>query len=163
MVDQAIVDKVKKLKQDMGDDPKVLLTMLEYMKQTSTEIDVLKEKIENMHEIIVQTFIMNKGFKMWEKIGISDYDYGEGKVQDPSFTISTNWETISGILTGKIDGTMASMIGNIQFDGNLEDIAEYGEYLAFASKTLEEKQMPSGIVYFSQISAEGVTSNVPTK
>lgn len=138
MVDQAIIDKVQKLRKDMGDDPKALLTMQELMKQASAEIDDLKEELEDIDQFIGQMVISDKNYKIWVKIGDGVYDYGEGEDANASFTMTCNWETMAGMMTGEIDGTSAYMSGDMQIDGNLQDVMAYGEYSSFAAETLQE-------------------------
>ena len=138
MVDQDIIDKVQKLRTDMGDDPKNLLVMQELMKQASAEIDDLKEELEDIDQFIGQMVVSDKEFKMWVKIGDGVYDYGEGEIADASFTMTANWETMAGMMTGEVDGTSAYMAGDLQIDGNLQDVMAYGEYASFAAETMEE-------------------------
>ena len=138
MVDQEIIDKVQKLREDMGDDPKNLLVMQELMKQASAEIDDLKEELEDIDQFIGQMVVTDKGFKMWVKIGDGVYDYGEGEDANASFTMSANWETMAGMMTGEVDGTSAYMSGDLQIDGNLQDVMAYGEYASFAAETMQE-------------------------
>ncbi len=138
MVDQAIIDKVTELRKDMGEDPKALLTMQELIKQASAEIDDLKEELADIDQIIGQMVIPDKDYKMWVKIGDGVYDYGEGEDANASFTMTCNWETMSGMMTGEVDGTSAYMSGDMQIDGNLQDVMAYGEYSSFAAETLQE-------------------------
>ena len=138
MVDQAVIDEVKKLRENMGDDPKALLTMQELMKQASAEIDDLKEELEDIDVFVGQMVISDKDWKMWVKIGDGVYEYGEGEAADASFTMTCNWETMSGMMTGEVDGTSAYMSGDMQIDGNLQDVMAYGEYSSFAAETLQE-------------------------
>ena len=138
MVDQDIIDKVQKLRTDMGDDPKNLLVMQELMKQASAEIDDLKEELEDIDQFIGQMVVSDKEFKMWVKIGDGVYDYGEGETADASFTMTANWETMAGMMTGEVDGTSAYMSGDLQIDGNLQDVMAYGEYASFAAETMQE-------------------------
>ena len=138
MVDQAIIDKVQELRKDMGDDPKNLLTMQELMKQASAEIPDLKEELEDIDQFIGQIVISDKDWKMWVKLGDGVYDYGEGGDDKASFTMTANWETMSGMMTGEVDGTSAYMSGDMQIDGNLQDVMAYGEYASFAAETMQE-------------------------
>ena len=138
MVDQAILDEVAKLRENMGDDPKALLTMQELMKQASAEIDDLKEELEDIDQFVGQMVIADKDWKMWVKIGDGVYEYGEGETADASFTMTCNWETMAGMMTGEVDGTSAYMSGDMQIDGNLQDVMAYGEYSSFAAETLQE-------------------------
>jgi putative sterol carrier protein len=138
MVDQAIIDEVTKLRENMGDDPKALLTMQELMKQASAEIPDLKEELEDIDQLIGQIVISDKDWKMWVKMGDGVYEYGEGAAEDASFTMTANWETMAGMMTGEVDGTSAYMSGDMQIDGNLQDVMAYGEYASFAAETMQE-------------------------
>ena len=138
MVDQAIIDEVTKLRENMGDDPKALLTMLELLKQASAEIDDLKEELEDIDQFIGQIVISDKDWKMWVKMGDGVYEYGEGGDDNASFTMTANWETMAGMMTGEVDGTSAYMSGDMQIDGNLQDVMAYGEYASFAAETMQE-------------------------
>ena len=138
MVDQEIIDKVQILRTDMGDDPKNLLVMQELMQQASAEIDDLKEELEDIDQFVGQMVVSDKGFTMWVKIGDGVYDYGEGEDANASFTMSANWETMAGMMTGEVDGTSAYMSGDLQIDGNLQDVMAYGEYASFAAETMQE-------------------------
>ena len=139
MVDKALADEVQKLRKDMGDDPKAMLTMQELMKQASAEIDDLKEELEDIDQFIGQMVISDKDWKMWVKIGDGAYEYGEGEDANASFTMTCNWETMAGISTGEVDGTSAYMSGDLQIDGNLQDVMAYGEFISFAGETLQEQ------------------------
>jgi len=138
MVDQAIIDEVQKLRENMGDDPKKLLVFQELMKQASAEIDDLKEELEDIDQFVGQVVVSDKDFKMWVKIGDGTYEYGEGEDANASFTMSANWETHAGMMTGEVDGTSAYMSGDMQIDGNLQDVMAYGEYASFAAETMQE-------------------------
>ncbi len=148
MVDQAILDEVKKLRENMGEDPKALLTMQELMKQASAEIPDLKEELEDIDQFIGQIVISDKDWKMWVKMGDGVYEYGEGGDDNASFTMTAKWEkenlfqvfflAMAGMMTGEVDGTSAYMSGDMQIDGNLQDVMAYGEYASFAAETMEE-------------------------
>ena len=122
----------------MGDDPKKILKIFELMKQASAEIEDLQEELEDIDQFVGQMVIEDKDFKWWVKIGDGVYDYGEGEESDPSFTMSGNWETMSGLMTGQVDGTSAYMSGDLKIEGNLQDTMAYGEYMGFAAETLAD-------------------------
>ncbi len=138
MVDEALANEVKKLRDEGMSDPKDVLKIFELMKQASAEIDDLKEELEDIDQFVGQMVAEDKDFKWWVKIGDGAFDYGEGAAEDPSFTMSANWETMSGLMSGEVDGTSAYMSGDLKIEGNLQDTMAYGEYLAFAAETLQE-------------------------
>ena len=45
---------------------------------------------------------------------------------------------MAGMMTGEVDGTSAYMSGDMQIDGNLQDVMAYGEYASFAAETMQE-------------------------
>lgn len=139
MVDMDLANEVKGIRdKGMGDDPKLILKIFELMKQASAEIDDLKEELEDIDEFVGQMVIEDKGFKWWVKIGDGNFDYGEGEGADPSFTMSANWATMGGLMSGEVDGTSAYMSGDLKIEGNLQDTMAYGEFLAFAAETMAE-------------------------
>jgi len=138
MVDEALANEVKKLRDDGLSDPKDVLKIFELMKQASAEIDDLKEELEDIDQFVGQMVVEDKDYKWWVKIGDGAFDYGEGEGADPSFTMTANWETLSGLMSGEVDGTSAYMSGDLKIEGNLQDTMAYGEYLAFAAETLQE-------------------------
>lgn len=139
MVDENLANEVREIRdKGMGDDPSKVLKIFELMKQASAEIDDLKEELEDIDEFIGQMVVEDKDYKWWVKIGDGNFDYGEGETSDPSFTMSGNWETMGGLMTGEIDGTSAYMSGDLKIEGNLQDTMAYGEYMGFAAETLQE-------------------------
>jgi len=138
MVDEALANEVKKLRDEGMSDPKGVLKIFELMKQASAEIDDLKEELEDIDQFVGQMVVEDKAFKWWVKIGDGAFDYGEGAAEDPSFTMTANWETMGGLMSGEVDGTSAYMSGDLKIEGNLQDTMAYGEYLAFAAETLQE-------------------------
>lgn len=138
MVDEALANEVRKIRDEGMSDSKDILKIFELMKQASAELDDLKEELEDIDQFVGQLVIEDKGFKWWAKIGDGIFDYGEGEGEDPSFTMSANWDTMSGLMSGEIDGTSAYMSGDLKIEGNLQDTMAFGEYLAFAAETLQE-------------------------
>ncbi|MFX1256840.1 MAG: SCP2 sterol-binding domain-containing protein [Promethearchaeota archaeon] len=139
MVDENLANEVRELtEKGLGDDPKNVLKIFELMKQASAEIDDIKEELEDIDQFIGQMVVDDRDFKYWVKIGDGVFDYGEGEQENPSFTMSSNWETTSGLMTGEIDGTSAYMSGDLKIEGNLQDTMAYGEFMAFAAETLRD-------------------------
>ena len=99
-----LANEVKELRdKGMGDDPKLILKIFELMKQASAEIEDLQEELEDIDEFVGQMVIEDKDFKWWVKIGDGNFDYGEGEGSDPSFTMSANWATMGGLMSGEIN------------------------------------------------------------
>ncbi len=140
MVDEKVAAAVKEMYEtgSIKEDPKNVLTLMELVKQVSGEVDDLKEELDDIDEFVGQMVITDKDFKYWLKIGDGKFDYGEGTVEDPSFTMSANWETMGGLMTGDVDGTSAYMSGDLQIEGNLQDTMAYGEFLGLVMETIQE-------------------------
>ncbi len=140
MVDEKVAAAVKEMYEtgSIKEDPKNVLTLMELVKQVSGEVDDLKEELDDIDEFVGQMVITDKDFKYWLKIGDGKFDYGEGPVEDPSFTMSANWETMGGLMTGDVDGTSAYMSGDLQIEGNLQDTMAYGEFLGLVMETIQE-------------------------
>ena len=68
MVDEALANEVKKLRDDGMSDPKDVLKIFELMKQASAEIDDLKEELEDIDQFIGQMVIEDKDFKWWKEL-----------------------------------------------------------------------------------------------
>jgi len=140
LVDMNLAREVKELRESgkLNEDPKNILKSMELMKQASAEIDSLKEELEDMDQIVSQFVISDPNFKYWLKAGKGIFEFGEGETDDPSFTMKTTWKTLSGMLSGEVDGTAAYMSGDLQIEGNLQDVMGYGELLRLAGEELQK-------------------------
>ena len=122
MVDESLLKKMKAA-QDAGaasasaDD---MLMVFDFIKQISTENEDLKEELEDM-DIAIQMIITDADKKNWLTVKEGALDFGEGDVENPSFTMSSTLEVGAGILMGEVDATSAYMAGDITVEGNLQD------------------------------------------
>lgn len=139
MVDEALLRDLKE-KMDAGagaatvaDIPKVF----EYFVQVAKENDDLKEELEDM-DIVVQQVLTDVGKKFWLKAQEGKLSYGEGDVDNPSFTFSCTMEVGSGMLFGEVDATSAYMAGDITVEGNLQDAMAFQEIIELAMEAFED-------------------------
>jgi putative sterol carrier protein len=122
MVDESLLKDLKAA-QDAGagsasvDD---MMKVFAFIKQVSTENEDLKEELEDM-DIAIQMVITDADKKFWLSVKEGDLDFGDGEVENPSFTMSSNLEVGAGILMGEVDATSAYMAGDITVEGNLQD------------------------------------------
>lgn len=122
MVDESLLKNIKAA-QDAGassasaDD---VMRMYEFVKQISKENEDLKEELEDM-DIAISMIITDSDKKYWLTVKEGDLDFGEGDVDNPSFTMSSTLEVGAGILMGEVDATSAYMAGDITVEGNLQD------------------------------------------
>jgi len=140
MVDENLAKDLVKMKENgtMSEDPKNMLKLMELIKQVSLENEDLIEELESMDEILAQMVITDKDFKWWIKLGDGKFSYGEGEDQNASFSMLSDWKTLSGVMTGEIDGTVVYMSGTLKMEGNVQDTMAFGDYFQFAMEILEE-------------------------
>ena len=139
MVDEDLLKKIKAA-QDAGaasasaDDLKL---MYEFVKQISTENEDLKEELEDM-DIAISQILTDIDKKYWLTVREGDLQYGEGDVDNPSFTMSSTLEVGAGILMGEVDATSAYMAGDITVEGNLQDAMAFQEIIELALEAYED-------------------------
>ena len=139
MVDEALLKELKE-KMDAGADsatvediPKVF----EFFKQLADENEDLKEELEDM-DITVQQVLTDVGKKFWLTAKDGKLDYGEGDVDNPSFTFSCTMAVGAGMIYGEVDATSAYMAGDITVEGNLQDAMAFQEIIELAVEAFED-------------------------
>ncbi|MBY8989225.1 MAG: SCP2 sterol-binding domain-containing protein [Candidatus Lokiarchaeota archaeon] len=139
MVDESLLKDLKAA-QDAGasgasvDD---MMKVFAFIKQVSTENEDLKEELEDM-DIAIQMVITDADKKFWLSVKEGDLDFGDGEVENPSFTMSSNLEVGAGILMGEVDATSAYMAGDITVEGNLQDAMAFQEIIELALEAYED-------------------------
>ena len=139
MVDEDLLKKIKGA-QDAGASSATveeLKLMYEFTKQISTENEDLKEELEDM-DIAIQQILTDVDKKYWLTVKEGDLQYGEGDVDNPSFTMSSTLEVGAGILMGEVDATSAYMAGDITVEGNLQDAMAFQEIIELALEAYED-------------------------
>ncbi|GAH35302.1 unnamed protein product, partial [marine sediment metagenome] len=104
----------------------VIAKMLQFMKEISGENEDLKEELEDM-EIAISLVFTDADKKFWLTVKEGALDYGEGDIENPSFTLSSTLEVGAGIVMGEVDATSAYMAGDITVEGNLQDAMAFQE------------------------------------
>ncbi|MFX1589323.1 MAG: SCP2 sterol-binding domain-containing protein [Promethearchaeota archaeon] len=120
-----------------GADVGVTLKMFELFKQIGEENEDLKEELEDM-DITVQMIVTDSDAKYWMKATEGSLTYGEGDVDNPSFTFSATKEVGLGMLFGEVDATSAYMAGDITVEGNLQDAMAFQEIIELAIEAIED-------------------------
>ena len=139
MVDESLLKELKAA-QEAGaasasaDD---LAKVFEFIEQISTENEDLKEELEDM-DIAIQMVISDIDRKNWLTVKEGVLDFGEGDVDNPSFTMSSTLEVGAGILMGEVDATSAYMAGDITVEGNLQDAMAFQEIIELALEAYED-------------------------
>ncbi|MFO7797247.1 MAG: SCP2 sterol-binding domain-containing protein [Promethearchaeati archaeon] len=139
MVDQALLNEMKE-KFEAGAanaDPDDALKVYELYKQLAEESEDLKEELEDM-DIAVQMILTDIDKKFWVKAKEGTLEYGEGEIDDPSFTFSATSEVGAGMLYGEVDATSAYMAGDITVEGNLQDAMAFQEIIELAMEAFED-------------------------
>ena len=139
MVDESLLKDLKAA-QDAGassasvDD---MMKVFAFIKDVSTSNEDLKEELEDM-DIAIQMVITDADKKFWLSVKEGDLDFGDGEVENPSFTMSSNLEVGAGILMGEVDATSAYMAGDITVEGNLQDAMAFQEIIELALEAYED-------------------------
>ncbi|MHA2431263.1 MAG: SCP2 sterol-binding domain-containing protein [Promethearchaeota archaeon] len=139
MVEDALLNEIKE-KIDAGAaaaDVKDTLKMFELFKQIAEENEDLKEELEDM-DIAIQMNITDGDAKFWLKAHDGTMEFGEGEVDNPSFTFSATKEVGAGMLFGEVDATSAYMAGDITVEGNLQDAMAFQEIIELALEAYED-------------------------
>ena len=139
MVDESLLKDLKAA-QDAGasaasvDD---MMKVFAFIKDVSTSNEDLKEELEDM-DIAIQMVITDADKKFWLSVKEGNLDFGDGEVENPSFTMSSNLEVGAGILMGEVDATSAYMAGDITVEGNLQDAMAFQEIIELALEAYED-------------------------
>jgi putative sterol carrier protein len=139
MVDEALLKEVKE-KMDAGaaaSDVNDTLKVYELFRQVAEENEDLKEELEDM-DIAIQMVITDANKRFWLKAHDGTMEFGEGDVDNPSFTFSATKEVAAGMLFGEVDATSAYMAGDITVEGNLQDAMAFQEIIELALEALED-------------------------
>ncbi|MFX0142531.1 MAG: SCP2 sterol-binding domain-containing protein [Candidatus Hodarchaeota archaeon] len=139
MVDESLLKKIKAA-QDAGASSasaEDVMLMYEFIKQISKENEDLKEELEDM-DIAISMIITDLDKKYWLTVKEGNLDFGEGDVDNPSFTMSSTLEVGAGILMGEVDATSAYMAGDITVEGNLQDAMAFQEIVELALEAYED-------------------------
>ncbi|TXT65771.1 MAG: hypothetical protein BAJALOKI3v1_70073 [Promethearchaeota archaeon] len=139
MVDEALVNELKE-KFDAGAaaaEPDDALKCFQLFEQVADEMEDLKEELEDM-DIAVQMILTDADKKFWVKASEGNLEYGEGDVDNPSFTFSATKEVGLGMLFGEVDATSAYMAGDITVEGNLQDAMAFQEIIELAMEGFED-------------------------
>ncbi|MHA1439449.1 MAG: SCP2 sterol-binding domain-containing protein [Promethearchaeota archaeon] len=125
---------------DAGADaatPEHIPKVYEFFKQVAEENEDLKEELEDM-DITVQQVLTDVNKKFWLKAKDGKLEYGEGDVENPSFTFSCTMAVGAGMILGEVDATSAYMAGDITVEGNLQDAMAFQEIIELAIEAFED-------------------------
>ena len=128
MVNSELLNEVKLKLSDSSAMPGDVLKLFEIYKQISSELEGLRDEFEDMAmldmEFLGQIIISDDNKKFWLKFKEGKVDYGEGDIDNPSLTFTTNMATFAGILFGTIEISSAHEAGDVSFDGSSEALMD---------------------------------------
>ena len=139
MVDEGLLKALKE-KFDAGADaakPEDMMDVFKFFEAVSKENEDLAEELEDM-DIAVQQILTDVDKKYWIKAQNGDISYGEGEIDNPSFTFSCTMAVGAGMLFGEVDATSAYMAGDITVEGNLQDAMAFQEIIELAMEAFED-------------------------
>jgi len=128
IVNSELLNEIKLKLSDGSAMPGDCLKIFEIYKQVSLELAGLREEFDDMAMLdmnfLGQIIISDENKKFWLKFKEGKVDYGEGDVDNPSLTFTTNMATFTGILFGTIEISGAHDAGDVSFDGGSEALMD---------------------------------------
>lgn len=139
MVDESLLKEIKTIQEKGAASASAdeLMKMYAFIKEISLENEDLKEELEDM-DIAISLVLTDSDRKTWMTVKEGVLEYGEGDVENPSFTMSSTLEVGAGILLGEVDATSAYMAGDITVEGNLQDAMAFQEIIELALEAYED-------------------------
>ena len=128
MVDKSLVSDMK----DMINagaataDADAMLKSFELIKQISEEVDFLKADVEES-DYTCQMVLSDVKQEYWIKISKGEVDYGKGKFENPSFTITSSKDVGLGLFFGKVDANIVAPLGKIGVSGTQTNLRLFQE------------------------------------
>jgi len=119
MVDESLVKEIKEVLNagaaaGEADD---LLKSFELIKQVTQEVDYLKGDVEES-DYTCQIVFSDLKKEYWITISKGKVEYGAGKFDDPSVTITASKDIGLGLFLGEIDANIVSPLGKLGVGGN---------------------------------------------
>jgi len=84
-------------------------------------VDYLKEDVEES-DYTIQLVLSDIEKEYWIKINKGDVDYGKGKHDSPTATLTTSKDVGLGMLLGLVDANVVSPLGKIIPKGNITHV-----------------------------------------
>jgi putative sterol carrier protein len=106
-------------------------------------VDLANENEEIQDEIAdanvrVQMVLTDADNKYWLRVEEGKMSWGEGTIDDPTFTFSAAKKIGIGMLFGEVDATSAYMAGDITVEGNLQDAMFFQEIIELSMEIFED-------------------------
>lgn len=136
------MDKVRKLKEKMEAGADAATTddiplVYGFFVDLANENEEIQDEIADAN-VRVQMVLTDAGKKFWLKVEDGKMSWGEGDIEDPTFTFSAVTKIGLGMLFGEVDATSAYMAGDITVEGNLQDAMFFQEIIELSIEIYED-------------------------
>ena len=128
MVNKSLVEDIKgMLKAEAGArEADEVLKSFELIKQLTPEVDYLKVDVEES-DYTCQIVFSDVKKEYWISISKGKVEYGAGKRDNPSVTITTSKEIGLGLFLGEVDANIISPLGKLGVGGNFTQLRLFQE------------------------------------
>lgn len=139
MVDKEKLVKLKSLMEAGADaaDVDVIPVVWDFFVDLANENEEIQDEIADA-TVRVQMVLTDADKKYWLKVEEGKMTWGEGTVEDPTFTFSAVKKIGIGMLFGEVDATSAYMAGDITVEGNLQDAMFFQEIIELSMEIAED-------------------------
>jgi len=139
MVDKEKLVKLKSLMEAGADaaDVDAIPVVWDFFVDLANENEEIQDEIADA-TVRVQMVLTDADNKYWLKVEEGKMTWGEGLVEDPTFTFSAVKKIGIGMLFGEVDATSAYMAGDITVEGNLQDAMFFQEIIELSMEIAED-------------------------
>ena len=139
MVDKEKLVKLKGLMEAGADaaDVNAIPVVWDFFVDLANENEEIQDEIADA-TVRVQMVLTDADNKYWLKVEEGKMTWGEGTVEDPTFTFSAVKKIGIGMLFGEVDATSAYMAGDITVEGNLQDAMFFQEIIELSMEIAED-------------------------
>ena len=140
MVDKSLVDEIKnKIKSGASaSEADDVLKSFELIKQMSKEVDYLKDDVEES-DYTCQLVFSDLEKEYWIKVSKGNVEYDKGKLESPSFTITSSKDIGLGLFLGEIDANIVATLGKLGLTGNFTQLRLFQELYEDAIEEFKNK------------------------
>jgi hypothetical protein len=129
MVDKSLVEEIKnKIKSGASaSEADDILKSFELIKQMSKEVDYLKDDVEES-DYTCQLVFSDLEKEYWIKVSKGAVEYDKGKLDSPSFTITSSKDIGLGLFFGEVDANIVAPLGKLGISGNSTQLRLFQEF-----------------------------------
>ncbi|MHA2473149.1 MAG: hypothetical protein ACXAES_07950 [Promethearchaeota archaeon] len=140
MVDESLVKEIKEILEAGAESAESddVLKIFEVFKQIAEEVDYLKEDTKT-EEIIGQVTFSDVDKSYWFNASNGKVEYGEGKIENPLFTLTSSKEIGLGLFMGDVDANIVSPLGKLQAGGKFTIVRAFQEFYEDAIEEFKKR------------------------